>query len=48
MSAATATDLWRMSGTDLAQAIRSRQASSQEVVEAHRRRLTAQRRVNGG
>ncbi len=38
MSVATATDLWRMSATELAEAIRSRQASSQEVVEAHLRR----------
>ena len=35
----TATDLWRMSATDLAEAIRSRQASSQEVIEAHLRRI---------
>jgi amidase len=37
----TATDLWRMSATALAEAIRSRQASSQEVVEAHLRRIEA-------
>jgi amidase len=37
----TATDLWRMSATELAEAIRSRQASSQEVVEAHLRRIEA-------
>ena len=37
----TATDLWRMSATDLAEAIRSRQASSQEVIEAHLRRIEA-------
>ena len=29
----TTTDLWRMSATELAAAIRSRQASSQEVIE---------------
>jgi amidase len=29
------TDLWRMSATDLAGAIRSRQASSREVIETH-------------
>jgi amidase len=37
----TGTDLWRMSATDLAGAIRSRQASSQEVIEAHLRRIEA-------
>jgi amidase len=37
----TATDLWRMSATDLAEAIRSRQTSSQEVIEAHLRRIEA-------
>ena len=41
MSIATTTDLWRMSATDLAEAIRSRQASSREVVEAHLRRIEA-------
>ena len=41
MSVATATELWRMSATDLAEAIRSRQASSQEVIEAHLRRIEA-------
>jgi amidase len=40
-STSTATDLWRMSATELADAIRSRQASSQEVVEAHLRRIEA-------
>ena len=30
----TTTDLWRMSATDLAHAIRSRQTSSQEVIES--------------
>jgi amidase len=35
------TDLWRMSATDLAETIRSRQASSQEVIEAHLRRIEA-------
>lgn len=40
MSAPT-TDLWRLSATDLAEVIRSRQASSQEVVEAHLRRIEA-------
>jgi amidase len=38
MSVAT-TDLWRMSATDLAEAIRSRRASSLEVIEAHLRRI---------
>ncbi len=36
--------LWRMSATELAAAIRSRQVSSREVVEAHLRRIEA---VNG-
>jgi amidase len=36
---APTTDLWRMSATDLAETIRSRQASSQEVIEAHLRRI---------
>jgi amidase len=44
MSVATATDLWRMSARELAEAIRSKQASSQEVIEAHLRRIEA---VNG-
>lgn len=37
----TTTDLWRMSATELAEAIRSRQTSSQEVVEDHLRRIEA-------
>lgn len=37
----TATDLWRMGATELAEAIRSRQASSREVVESHLRRIEA-------
>jgi amidase len=37
----TTTDLWRMSATDMAEAIRSRQTSSQEVIEAHLRRIEA-------
>jgi diacylglycerol O-acyltransferase / wax synthase len=41
MSVATVTELWRMSATELAWAIRSRQASSREVVEAHLRRIVA-------
>ena len=41
MTVATATELWRMSATELAEAIRSRQASSQEVIEAHLRRIEA-------
>jgi amidase len=40
MSAAT-TDLWRMSALELAEAIRSRQTSSQEVIESHLRRIEA-------
>jgi amidase len=35
------TDLWRMSAVDLAEAIRSRQTSSQEVIEDHLRRIEA-------
>jgi amidase len=41
MSRATATELWRMSATELAEAIRTRQASSVEVVEADLRRIEA-------
>jgi amidase len=37
----TPTDLWRMSALELAEIIRSRQASSQEVIEAHLRRIEA-------
>jgi amidase len=38
---AEATELWRMSATELAGAIRSRQASVREVVEAYMRRIDA-------
>lgn len=38
----TNTDLWRMSATDLAEAIRSRQTSSQEVIEAGKDLTTAE------
>ena len=34
-----ATELWRMSATELAGVIRSRQVSVREVVEAHLRRI---------
>jgi amidase len=44
MTLTTATELWRMSATELAEAIRSRQVSSQEVIEAHLARIEA---VNG-
>ncbi len=37
----TATELWRMSAADLAAAIRSGEASSREVIEAHLRRIEA-------
>lgn len=37
----TTTELWRMSATELAEAIRSRHISSQEVIEAHLRRIEA-------
>ena len=39
MSVTTIAELWRMSATDLAEAIRSRQISSQEVIEAHLGRI---------
>lgn len=39
MSRTVPTDLWRMSATELAVAIRARQASSREVIEAHLRRI---------
>jgi Asp-tRNA(Asn)/Glu-tRNA(Gln) amidotransferase A subunit family amidase len=39
MSITTATELWRMSATELAEAIRFRQISSQEVIEAHLQRI---------
>lgn len=41
MSASPTTDLWRMSAIELAQAIKDGQTSSQEVVEAHLRRIEA-------
>jgi amidase len=41
MTVATATDLWRLTATSLAEAIRSRQVSSREVVEAHLQRIEA-------
>ena len=41
MSVAATTELWRMSATDLAEAIRSRQVSSHEVIQAHLRRIEA-------
>ncbi len=41
MSVAPTTELWRMSAVELADAIRSKQVSSQEVVEAHLRRIEA-------
>jgi amidase len=41
MSLNTATELWRMSATELAAAIRSGQVSSREVIEAHLRRIEA-------
>ncbi|HSL34772.1 MAG TPA: amidase family protein, partial [Candidatus Limnocylindrales bacterium] len=41
MTVATTTELWRMGATDLAEAITSKKASSQEVVEAHLRRIEA-------
>lgn len=41
MSVTIATELWRMSALDMAEAIRTRQVSSQEVIEAHLRRIEA-------
>jgi amidase len=41
MRVTTATELWRMSAGELAEAIRSKQASTQEVIEAHLRRIEA-------
>lgn len=41
MSATRVAELWLMSATELAEAIRTRQASSREVVEAHLRRIEA-------
>ncbi|HEX6254523.1 MAG TPA: amidase [Euzebyales bacterium] len=41
MTATPGTELWRMSATELAGAIRSRQASSREVIEAHLGRIGA-------
>lgn len=41
MTVAAATELWRLSATELAEAIRTRQASSAEVVEAHLQRIEA-------
>ena len=40
-SRAEVTELWRMSATELAGVIRSRQASVRDVVEAHLRRIDA-------
>ncbi len=37
----TTSDLWRMSAMELAEAIRSKQVSSQEVIESHLRRIEA-------
>jgi amidase len=41
MNGVTATELWPMSATELAEAIKTRQVSSVEVVEAHLRRIEA-------
>lgn len=41
MTVAAATELWRMGATELAALIRTRRASSREVVEAHLRRIEA-------
>ena len=39
MSVPTGTDLWRLSTSELAEAIKARQASSHEVIEAHLHRI---------
>jgi Asp-tRNA(Asn)/Glu-tRNA(Gln) amidotransferase A subunit family amidase len=44
MSITTAAELWRMSASQLAEAIRSRQISSRDVMEAHLQCIEA---VNG-
>jgi amidase len=41
MSVATATELWRLSATELAEAIKFRQISSHEVIQAHLQRIEA-------
>jgi amidase len=41
MTVATAIELWRMGANELAEAIRSKQASSREVIEAHLQRIEA-------
>ena len=41
MTLTTATESWQLSATELARAIRSRETSSQEVIEAHLRRIEA-------
>jgi amidase len=41
MNLTTITELWRLSATELAEAIRSRKVSSREVVEAHLQRIDA-------
>jgi amidase len=41
MSITTVTELWRMSATELAEMIGSRQVSSSEVIEAHLQRIEA-------
>jgi amidase len=41
MSITTAAELWRMSATQVAEAIRSQQVSSQDVIEAHLQRIEA-------
>jgi amidase len=41
MSVAITTELWRLGATELAEAIRSKQITSQEVIEAHLQRIEA-------
>ena len=41
LTTATVTELWRLSATELAKAIKTKLASSREVIEAHLRRIEA-------
>ncbi|HEU4920047.1 MAG TPA: amidase family protein, partial [Candidatus Limnocylindrales bacterium] len=41
MTVTAATELWRLSAIELAEAVRSGQVSSQDVIEAHLRRIEA-------
>ena len=41
MAGVVATELWRMGATELAEIVRTREASAEEVIEAHLRRIEA-------